>query len=233
MAPSSVGRSSATTNSGPPDSDRDGGGPVEIASASIPVDERTKLWVRSGGRCAICNEYLLENEFTGHVLNVGEMAHNVGRRRSERSPRGMDHLPVEERNKAENLLLLCDRDHKTIDNVATRGDWPVERLQQIKRVHEDRIRYLTGLRENAETVVLRVIVEVQDAGAVELSHATVIRPSSSRASSTSKTATGHARRGGRCGPAASGCPSATSHRSNARPPTAPTSCLRSTCSRSP
>src|SRR5688572_9246395 len=115
MSPTSAGRSSATPSASPPDPDRDAdpdGGPVEVASASIPIEERVKLWVCSGGRCAICNDYLLENELTGHVLNVGEMAHNVGRRRSKRSPRGMDDLPVEERNKAENLLLLCDRDHK-------------------------------------------------------------------------------------------------------------------------
>jgi len=191
MSPSSAGGPSATSSSTPSGPDRQGDQegettagsgmaghadePVEVSPASIPVEERMKLWVRSGGRCVICNDYLLENEFTGHVLNVGEMAHNVGRRRSGRSPRGMDDLPIEERNKAENLLLLCDRDHKTIDNVATRADWPVERLREIKRVHEERVHYLTGLRESAETVVLRVIGEMQRAGAVELSHATVIK----------------------------------------------------------
>jgi hypothetical protein len=83
MAPSSAGRSSATTSSSRPDPDA--GQPVEVAPASIPTEERVKLWVRLAGRCAICNDYLLENEFTGHVLNLGEMAHNVGRGRSERS----------------------------------------------------------------------------------------------------------------------------------------------------
>jgi SMODS-associated and fused to various effectors sensor domain len=179
MSPTSAGRSSANPNGSSPDPYRDADpeadGLVEVASTSIPIEERMTLWVRSGGRCAICNEYLLENEFTGHVLNLGEMAHNVGRKRSERSPRGIDDLPIEERNKAENLLLLCDRDHKTIDNAATRGDWPVERLRELKRAHEDRIRYVTGLRRDAETVVLRVIGEIQGAGAVELSHATVIK----------------------------------------------------------
>jgi hypothetical protein len=58
-------------------------------------------------------------------------------------------------------VFLCDRDHKTIDNAATRGDWPVERLREIKRVHEDRIRHVTGLRETAGTVVLRMIGEIQ------------------------------------------------------------------------
>jgi hypothetical protein len=147
---------------------------VEAAPKEIPDRERLKLWVASGGRCAICNEYLLQNEFTGHYVNVGEMAHNVGRQKADGSARGFAELDLSERNKAENLLLLCDRDHKTIDSRETRNDWPVERLSEIKREHEDRIHYVTGLKENAETVVLRVIGEVQGAGAVEVSPQTVI-----------------------------------------------------------
>src|SRR4051794_18801667 len=78
-------------------------------SASISDAESLKLWVRSGGRCAFCNTYLLEDEFTGQVYKFGEMAHNVGRSESDRSPRGLDPLPLAERNKAENLLLLCEK----------------------------------------------------------------------------------------------------------------------------
>lgn len=147
---------------------------VEAAPGEIAAGEKLKLWVASGGRCAVCNDYLLSNEFTGHYLNVGEMAHNVGRKKSEGSARGREDLPLEERNKAENLLLLCDRDHKTIDHRDTRADWPVERLTAIKQEHETRIKYLTSLKEDVETVVLRVVGDVQRAGAVELSPDTVI-----------------------------------------------------------
>src|SRR3954452_8962282 len=105
----------------------------EAAPKDVPQREQLELWVRSGGRCAICNEYLLQNEFTGHYLNVGEMAHNVGRRKAEGSAGGCPDLDVNERNKTENLLLLCDRHHKTIDHRDTRVDWPIQHLEQIKR----------------------------------------------------------------------------------------------------
>ncbi|MNG79398.1 hypothetical protein D3C87_623680 [compost metagenome] len=41
----------------------------------IKQDEKFKLYVRSGGRCAICNRYLIDLQ-TG--INLGEMAHIVG-----------------------------------------------------------------------------------------------------------------------------------------------------------
>jgi hypothetical protein len=106
---------------------------AEAAPKDILQDERLKLWVCSGGRCAICNAYLLADEFTGHYVNLAEMAHNVGRQRASGSPRGTDELAIQERNKAENLLLLCRKDHKVIDHPDTRAEWPVERLREIKR----------------------------------------------------------------------------------------------------
>jgi hypothetical protein len=148
---------------------------AEAAPKDILQDERLKLWVCSGGRCAICNAYLLADEFTGHYVNLAEMAHNVGRQRASGSPRGTDELAIQERNKAENLLLLCRKDHKVIDHPDTRAEWPVERLREIKRTHEDRIYYLTGLGEDSETVVLRAIGAIRGGKAVEVSKETVRR----------------------------------------------------------
>ena len=45
---------------------------------SIPATERLKLWVRSGGRCVICNRYLLEGSLSYRELTFGELAHIVG-----------------------------------------------------------------------------------------------------------------------------------------------------------
>jgi hypothetical protein len=90
-------------------------------------------------------------------VNTGEMAHIVGRTKSSRSPRGLHDLPVERRNLAANLVLLCPSDHTSIDKRLAQKDWTVENLQELKRRHEDRILYLTGLGDDAETVVLRAI----------------------------------------------------------------------------
>jgi hypothetical protein len=102
------------------------------------------------------------------TLNFGELAHNVGRKQNARSPRGEDPLDPSLRNEADNLLLLCSVCHISIDDKINRGVYGVADLQELKRRHEDRIRYLTSLGEDAETVVLRVIGDIRGA-AVELS----------------------------------------------------------------
>lgn len=141
---------------------------AEAASKSIPSEERVKLWTRAGGRCEICNRYLLEDEFTAQPVSLAELAHNVGRQKTPGSPRGLADLPIEERNKAENLLLLCGDHHRVIDAKVARADYTVETLLELKQRHEDRIRYLTDLGEDAETVVVRMIGSIRGA-AVELS----------------------------------------------------------------
>lgn len=138
------------------------------ASKSIPAEEKIRLWARAGGRCEICNKYLLEDEFTAQPISLAELAHNVGRQKAPASPRGLADLPIEQRNRAENLLLLCGDHHRVIDARVARGDYTVEALLELKQRHEDRIRYLTELGEDAETVVVRVIGSIR-AAAVELS----------------------------------------------------------------
>lgn len=115
---------------------------------NIPAAEKLKLWVRSGGRCALCNRYLLEDEYMTLPIPTGEMAHNVGRSISPKSARGDDPLPIDQRNLAENLLLLCPGDHLIIDSKLGRKEFPVERLRTIKYAHEDRIHRLTEINEN-------------------------------------------------------------------------------------
>jgi hypothetical protein len=147
---------------------------TEAAPKSIPEAEKIKLWTRAGGRCELCNKYLLEDEFTAQPVSLAELAHNVGRQKAAGSPRGLADLPVKERNKSENLLLLCGDHHRVIDDRIARGEYTVEQLRDLKQRHEERIRYLTELREDVETVVLRAIGTIRSAP-VELSAETVRR----------------------------------------------------------
>jgi len=142
------------------------------ASRHIPAPERLKLWVRAGGRCTVCNKYLVEDEFTQQPVNLGELAHNVGRVMSRGSPRGEDALELALRNDAENLLLLCGDHHHVIDDRVVRGDYTVDGLKRMKARHEDRIKRLTAMGEDSETVVIRIIGRVRGA-AVELDARTV------------------------------------------------------------
>ncbi len=142
--------------------------PKSSTSRHIPEPEKRLLWVRAGGRCELCNEYLLEDPSTLEPLNLAELAHNVGHKKAARSPRGLAPLETADRNRADNLLLLCGGDHRSIDSKLNSGAFTVEYLQAQKTRHEARIRYVTGLREDAETVVLRVIGDIRSAP-VELS----------------------------------------------------------------
>jgi hypothetical protein len=145
------------------------------ASDHIPDAERLKLWVRSGGRCAICNDYLLEDEFTGHTLNFAEAAHVVAR--SKKGPRGDADLPIESRNDVGNLMLLCLKHHKLIDTAIKAGDFPRDDLLALKDKHERRVRDLTEMVDSQETTVIRTIGAIRDAAVVlsrEEARATVL-----------------------------------------------------------
>jgi hypothetical protein len=131
----------------------------------IKPDEKFKLYVRSGGRCALCNKYLIDPN-TG--INIGEMAHIVGWTNKKKSPRGLSPLPQKDRNFAENLVLLCAEHHKIIDDPRMLTDYTVERLIEAKNAHESRIHHLTNLSKDSDTVVLRMFGNIRGT-TVELS----------------------------------------------------------------
>lgn len=128
------------------------------SEASRHISERAtlELWVRSGGRCAWCNKFLLEEPWFERPINLGERAHIAGWTDAPGSPRGDSSLPVPERNDPKNLVLLCQDCHTVIDHVATRADYPEEVLLEIKRSHEELIRHLTDMAHDRATTVLRV-----------------------------------------------------------------------------
>ncbi len=138
---------------------------------SISTDTTLRLWIVAGGRCEYCNTYLLEDHFSGYSVNLGERAHIVGATDAPRSPRGDSDLPAAEREDANNLMLLCRAHHRVVDQLI--AEHTVEGLQRMKREHEDRIRLLTGLKDDVGTVVVRVTGGIRGAP-VEVPHKTVL-----------------------------------------------------------
>lgn len=133
----------------------------------ISDPERVKVWVRSGGRCARCKTYLLESGITYKETLLGELAHNIGRSTGPKSPRGNDSLPLDQRDLAENIVLLCGSCHAEIDKLIQVEDLTVEKVAEIKQAHEAFIRHVTGLDQARTTVVVRVLGRVRGT-AVEL-----------------------------------------------------------------
>lgn len=126
---------------------------------SINYNSTLRLWVKAGGRCEICNKYLLEDELTTTPINLAERAHNVGISGGKRSARSNNDLDFEERNNEENLLLLCRDHHKLIDTYSEK--YPVELLHEIKLEHEKIIKFLTGMTDDKKSVVLRMMNDIR------------------------------------------------------------------------
>jgi len=79
--------------------------------------------------------------------------------RSLKGPRGKSKVTSAEREDANNHLLLCPNCHTLVDKNP--GDWPVERLREIKRQHETRV------RENGEQVAMSELAGIIEVVAVD------------------------------------------------------------------
>lgn len=129
---------------------------------------RLSLWVKAGGRCEFfgCNKYLLDDDFTGFKeINLADIAHIIGRSKNSKSPRGYDSLPINLRNNVENLMLLCAEHHnKVIDKKKLVKEFDKTRLLQYKKSHEERVKYLTSLGPESETVIIRTLGNIRGDG---------------------------------------------------------------------
>lgn len=120
-----------------------------------------RVWTAAGGRCSICNRYLLVDEHTEQAVFIGQLAHLVGATSSAGSPRGQSALPLKDRALAPNLMLLCNDQHKVIDDTALWSTYTVERLRALKAEHEAEIRHLTGLRSRNRSTVVQLVGQIR------------------------------------------------------------------------
>lgn len=132
----------------------------KINRSTIPQHTRLKLWVRAAGRCEFrgCNEPVWWNNLTLSDGNFGEVAHIIAA--SEEGPRGSEES-ADSQIDYSNLMLLCQRCHKEIDDDPER--YPTELLHRWKQEHEKRIEIQTNYPEeiHKSTVVL-FTVKIKD-----------------------------------------------------------------------
>lgn len=114
-------------------------------SASYPT--KLLLAYRSGDVCALpgCGKRLTPNSQSDGPVNIGEAAHiageHDGKGGKKRSARFDPNMNDEERNHYNNLIYLCSSCHTKIDAIPQgENDYPVSRLHQIKREHEEKVR---------------------------------------------------------------------------------------------
>jgi hypothetical protein len=105
---------------------------------AIPVSQQRKLAQLSGNMCAFpdCRVRLTADVGPDAPAAIlGEMAHIVAE--SPNGPRGDSPLTSEQRNMAENLILLCNQHHQLIDSKEALATYTVERLLAMKQQHEE------------------------------------------------------------------------------------------------
>ena len=100
----------------------------------ISVKTKKMLWGRSANRCSHpeCRRQLVDGETeTDDPSIVGDEAHIVAREQD--GPRGNSDLTADERDRYDNLMLLCKIHHKIIDDQP--DTYTVELLREIKARH--------------------------------------------------------------------------------------------------
>lgn len=107
----------------------------------IPKKVRLQVWTEAAGRCQFrhCNTPLWYNELTLNDTNFGEMAHIIGA--SKKGPRGNDRSEELARD-PKNIMIVCDRCHKEIDDGVLRELYPAKILIAMKEEHSSRVRVL-------------------------------------------------------------------------------------------
>ncbi len=114
-----------------------------------------ELWGRAAGRCEFngCNRALYKSSVTQEQGNFSEMAHIYSF--AEKGPRGRDFTQAGDSylNEIDNLILVCEQCHHTIDQNKGEG-YPVSLLKKWKREHEDRVSIVTGIETNKKSHVV-------------------------------------------------------------------------------
>lgn len=116
----------------------------------LPVTNPTTraLYLYSGNQCGFpnCSSALLLDDGTWDC----NVAHIYGVQ--ENAARGQHNLTSEELRAPENLLLVCQKHHKVLDNKQNESKYTVKRMQEIKSNHEQRFREaFSGLERIVDT----------------------------------------------------------------------------------
>jgi hypothetical protein len=120
------------------------GGPTMLSAKTYKI-----IWGMFAGRCAICREELIESGSSGSKSLIGEVAHIVGER--DGAARGEHALSHTERNQVDNLILLCRKHHKIVDDDQT--TFTIENLHRIRAEYLD---WLKGQLQRPEPWAMRL-----------------------------------------------------------------------------
>lgn len=123
-----------------------------MSKTKIPGNVLLELWRRSAGRCEFkgCNKPLYLNTVTMKKCNISQCAHIIAD--SPNGPRGSKDSESLAKD-ISNLMLLCPECHKYIDHEG-KNIYDAESLLAMKKKHEDRMEFLTGLKEDLQAHIV-------------------------------------------------------------------------------
>jgi hypothetical protein len=116
---------------------------------SILLKTHKLLWGRSGNKCAMenCRNDLIAGETeTDNESIIGDEAHIVAK--SPDGPRGISELTPKERDEYDNLVLLCRKHHKIVDDQHI--FYTIKKLKEIKQKHEEWVKVSLHLDKDKE-----------------------------------------------------------------------------------
>lgn len=102
------------------------------------TEQQIRLWVKCGGRCNMCNSYLLSHEYFGDNCKFGELAHIIAH--SPKGPRpNVKEYDQSYIDSEDNIMILCPSCHTMIDKKENEGRYNEELLRKWKNDHEHKI----------------------------------------------------------------------------------------------
>ena len=116
---------------------------------------------RAAGMCEFqgCAERLFYDEVTTKKFNAAYIAHIVAA--NPKGPRGDASRSYELSDKIENLMLMCDRHHRLIDQIEPEN-FSEEELRAMKISHEQEIEYACKSLQTPKTQIINFMSDIHE-----------------------------------------------------------------------
>lgn len=123
---------------------------------TIPQPDMKVLYMLSGGKCAKCKQPLFLTKADGNVSNLSEMAHICGEKSD--AARYDETMTDEQRQSYSNLMAMCPKCHKEIDDDEQKYTVPI--LNKMKEEHEQTVmQMLTSSIDNVTSEELSLTIK--------------------------------------------------------------------------
>lgn len=128
----------------------------KITRPAIPIKTQMKLWTLSAGRCEFlgCNEIVWRDSLTFTEGNYSNIAHIISW--TPTGPRGDQVFSPKLATNFNNLMLVCGKHGKMIDEKNNIDRYTIDKLQSFKSLHEERIKIQTSVKEARKSTVIRL-----------------------------------------------------------------------------